>query len=359
MHKTSGMTKNGAVLLLLALAGGCGPDLLYLPMLAAGQLGAIVNSMPIDAALAGDTLTSEERAKLELIVDAREYGIQTIGLDAGHSFTTFVDTTDALQAYNVSASHKDRFEAVTWTFPIVGTFPYLMYFDADQAEHQVEFLAERDYDVFMYEVDAYSTMNTIPNPVRSTMLRRSDFSLVETVIHEMLHDTVWKANATTFNESLATFVGRAGAVAYFRDRFPDQPELVEQAIARNEDSDRYNAFIFELYAGLDAFYISDRTSEEKIAGREDIVQAARERFAREIQPLMNFPENYDWVEYLPANNAWLLGNYRYNLDLESFEQVYQLTGENWELALDVFEDASRAADPYAYLRAWVDTSQAP
>ena len=348
-------TKHGAVLLLLAalFGGGCGPDLLYLPRLAMGQLGAIVTSVPIEEALNNGDLAPEEAAKLELVVDARAYGVESIGLSPGQSFTTFVYTDDSSQAYNVSACQKDRFEAVTWTFPIFGGFPYLIFFDRAEADRYFERLAAADYDVFMYEVDAYSTMNAIPNPVRSAMLRRSEFSLVETVLHEMLHDTVWKVNATTFNESLATFVGRTGAVAYFRDRFPDEPELVETAMARNEDTDRYNDFLFELHWELDAFYRSDRTRAEKIAGREEIVQGARDRFAQEVQPLMHFPENYDWVERLPANNAWLLGNYRYNLDLDVFGEVYEAVGGDWPAALDVFRQASRADDPFAFLRAWV------
>lgn len=359
MKTKSVMATRGATLLFLTAlgGGGCGPDLLYLPRLAIGQLGTIVTSVPIEEALNNGDLAPEEAAKLELVVDARAYGIETIGLSFGQSFTTFVDTSS--QAYNVSACQKDRFEPVTWTFPIFGIFPYLIFFDRAEADRYFERLAAADYDVFMYEVDAYSTMNAIPNPVRSTMLRRSEFSLVETVLHEMLHDTVWKVNATTFNESLATFVGRTGAVAYFRDRFPDEPELVETAMARNEDNDRYNAFLFELYWELDAFYGSDRTRAEKIAGREEIVQGARDRFAQDIQPLMNFPENYDWVEHLPANNAWLLGHYRYNLDLEVFGEVYEAVGGDWAAALEVFRQASRADDPFAFLRAWVASAGNP
>lgn len=339
---------------LALLGGGCGPELLYLPSLAVGQFDAIVSSVPIEEAIGSGDLTEEEAGKLELILDVRQYAIETMGLADGISFTYFVDTGESSRAFNVSASDKHRFRPMTWTFPIVGTIPYLVFFDRDMADRQIDRLVEQDFDVFVYEVQAYSTLNLIPNPVRSAMLRRDNIALAEVVIHELLHDTVWTAGDTPFNESLATFVGRIGAVEYVTQRYPDSPEMVDTAMAQFEDTDRYTAFVFELYNELDAYYSSDLTSEEKVGGREAIYQAARERFFVEVHPLMNVPENYDWISDLPTNNAWMLGNYRYNLDLDLFEQVYEATGSDWRSAIDVFRSAARSGDPKGFMRDWLE-----
>jgi predicted aminopeptidase len=342
-----------ATLATLTLSG-CGPDPFYLPSLAGGQLDVLLNAKPIEQVISDGTLSEVEAAKLRLIEDARTYARDELGLQAGDSFTLYYDVRDATRLYNVSASHADRLTPLTWSFPIVGTVPYLGFFDLSAATNQADQLSASGFDVYTYEVDAYSTLNFLPNPVRSTMLQRGDISLVETVFHELLHNTVWRPGDVTFSESLATFVGRTAALEYIRARFPDSPEFESSAVAQFQDSDRYVAFIFELQNDLTDFYNSDRTTEEKLAGREAIFQAARDRFVSDVQPLMNAPESYDWVADLPTNNAWILANFRYNLDLDVFEQVYETTNRSWSRTIALFTEAAATPDPKAFLRNWLD-----
>lgn len=343
----------------IAAGAGCGPDLLYIPSLAVGQSQIVLRSVPIDEALAGETLTDEIRTKLQLIREVRDFARDRMGMTPGDSFKLFYDNTEGTRTYNVSASRKDRFDPVTWSFPIVGTLPYLGFFDRDRAERQLNTLRGDGFDAFMYEVDAYSTLDVFPNPVQATMLRRDAIALINTVIHEILHNTVWRRDDVTFNESLATFFGRNGTVDFLRERAADHPELVALAVARFEDTDRYNDFIFSLYRELEQWYGSDRPRDEKIAGREAVFQAARDRFVIEVQPLMNVPENYDWVVNLPTDNAWMLANYRYNLDLDLFDRVHQTVGGVWAQSIPVFSAAAAAPDPKAYLRDWLDANAPP
>jgi hypothetical protein len=73
----------------------------------------------------------------------------------------------------------------------------------------------------------------------------------------------------------------------------------------------------------------------------------------EVLPLMNVPSDYEWVAQMPGNNAWMLANYRYNLDLDVFAQVHATTGFDWRESLRVFGRAAKSRDPYAFLRAWM------
>ena len=356
------MTTKRAVLLgVLAFVpiGGCGPNPFYLPSLAVGQVDLMLNSIPIRDAIGGGDLSSDQVARLELIVDVRSFARDTMALAVGNSYTLFYDNAQAARVYNVSASDKDRFRAMTWTFPIVGTVPYLGFFNEELAADQERGLIERGFDTFTYEVDAYSTLGFLPNPVRASFLERDTISVTDTVIHELLHGTAWRQGDTEFNESLATFVGRTGALEYLASRFGDDSELAIEAMTRFEDADRFNAFMFELYDQLDVFYNSDIGGQEKIAGREAIFESARVRFMSDIQSLMNVPANYDWVERLPSNNAWMLANYRYNLDLVLFERVHEASGLDWARTIGVFQDATAADDPKAYLREWLGDDLAP
>ena len=345
-----------AGLVLAAPLAGCGVDWGYIFAAAVGQIDLLHGSVPISQATTSDALTSEQRTKLQLIRDARIYAHEIIGLNVGNNYALFYDSGGEPVAFNVSACRKDAFEPQLWTFPVVGTVPYLGFFDRQAADAKFDELAAEQLDVFMYEIDAYSGLGYFPSVVLSPMLQRLQISLAETVFHELLHSTIWRPNDVTFNESLATFVGRTAAIEYTANRYPEQPELVQNAIGQFEDVDRFSDFMLTVFNELDSFYSSDLPSEAKIAGRESIYQTARDRFAAEVQPLMNHPGTYEWVRNLPTNNAWLLGVRRYNLDLDVFQDVFTATGEDWPASLQLFRAAAAEPDPYAYLRTWLTTT---
>jgi len=130
---------------------------------------------------------------------------------------------------------------------------------------------------------------------------------------------------------------------------PDDP-IIQQALESQADTERFNAFLDDLRAELDEIYGSDMTREEKIAAREPIFEAARQRLADELLPAMNHPETYESYTTLNFNNAFMLVNERYNTDFDLFAGVYELTGRNWASALDLFQQAADSDDPFAFLR---------
>lgn len=344
------------LLLVALMQTGC-EGMSYLLHLAEGQFATQGETEPIDDVLASGRLSEEEEAKLRLVVKAREFAVQTIGLNAGSSYTTFYDTSGEPLAFNLSAAHRDRLEPLIWTFPVMGEVPYLAFFDEAYLRDVEAGLIADGFDTLSYELDAYSTLGVFEDPVRSTMLRRNELSLVDTIIHELLHNTIWRTNATTFNESLATFVGRQGAVEFLRAEFGEDSGWPEIARTYYADLDAINTFLRELYDSLAAFYAQPLSAEEKVAGREAVFQAGRDRFTREILPTLTYPDIFGWYTNLPTNNAWLLANYRYNLDLDLMEQVHTATGENWAATLDVFRAAASApGDPFTYLRDWLQAA---
>jgi hypothetical protein len=202
-------------------------------------------------------------------------------------------------------------------------------------------------------VDAYSTLGIFADPVRSPMLKRDEVSLADTIFHELLHNTIWRPNDTEFNESLATFVGRAGALQFIRSKYGDGSEQLAEAETHYADLERVHGFLLDLFARLAAYYSQPLSSEEKIVGREAVYQAGRERFAGEVLPQLIDAERYAPLADLPTNNAWMLGNRRYNLDLDLFGAVFAATGESWAASLDVFRLAVGQEEPKAFLGQWL------
>lgn len=336
---------------------GC-ESLPYIVQLAQGHFRSQGEAEPIDDVLASGRLSEEDADKLRLLVKARQFAVETIGLNGGQSYTTFYDTSGAPLAYNLSAARQDALIPKTWSFPIVGEVQNLVFFDEAYLHDTETSLEAAGYDIMTYELDAYSSAGFFVDPVRSPMLRRSTLSLVDTIIHELLHNTVWRPSAPMYNESLATFVGRQGAQEFLLAEFGPDYSWSRTAPLYYADTDAVSAFLSDFYAELEAYYAQPLSSAEKVAGREAVFQAARDRFVNEIQPRLNFPTVFASYGNLPTSNAYMLTHRRYNLDLDVLADVYAATGRDWHAALDVYRAAAGAAgDPFAYLRDWLAKQQ--
>ncbi len=335
------------------LSAGC-DGLFYVLRAAEGQFGVQGATEPIDDVLASDRLSEEDETKLRLLVKAREYAAETIGLDAGECYTTFYDSGGDPVVFSLSASPRDALEPVTWWFPIFGSQEHLMFFDEEYLRRVERELIDSGHDTYTYEVDAYSTVGFFKDPIRSPMLRRHTLSAVDTIFHELLHNTIWRPSEPVFNESLATFVGRTAAVEFLQVEFGEDSSWGDVGAAYYADVDTVNEFLLDLYDELATYYAGSLSKEEKTAGREAIYQAGRERFVTQVMPGLNYPEIFAGYTELPTNNAWMRAHYRYHLDLGAFDEVFAELGGDWSAMLDVFQSAARAAnDPFEYVRDWL------
>ena len=351
------MRRSGTILCIVALLyfpAGCDVDVPYALHAVTGQLGQTLTAVPIEEAINSGNLSEEQIRKLRLILEAHEFAHTQLGLYIDNSFHTFYDSGDRPAVTNVSASSKDRFEPVLWTFPFVGTLPHLGFFDVGSAKAKADELRSQGFDVYSYEVDAYTNGEPLQNAVLSRLLLRSDEDIVDLVFHELLHATISRPNDASFNESLATFAGKFGATQFFLMKAGASSPELSAAYERYDDRDRFRAFVLATYGELDAFYAEQfRDPEETILARKPLFEAAIARFNTTIKPLMNHPERYDFVKTLELNNAYLLLFRRYNLDLDVFEQVLAKQNGNWRLAMNVFRGAARSeGDAFEYLRNW-------
>lgn len=355
MKRFPGYLRFAAITLLLGfpLLAGC-DGVVYVLHAAEGQLSIQGTTEPIDDVLTSGRLSEEDEEKLRLLVRARDYAAETIGLDAGESYTTYYDSGDDPVAFSLSASPRDALDPVVWWFPIFGQQENLMFFDEEYLRQIEQELVDDGFDTFTYEVDAYSTVGFFRDPIRSRMLRRHTLSAVETIFHELLHNTIWRPGTPVFNESLATFVGRTAAVEFLLAEFGQDSGWGQVGAAYYGDSDAVDAFLLALYDELAVYYAGPLSSAEQIAGREQVYQAGRDRFVDAVLPTLNYPDAFGGYAELPTNNAWMRANYRYHLDLALFEQVFTALGGDWSAALDVFRSAASATgDSFDYLREWL------
>ena len=202
------------VIFLLALTPtGC-----YLSRGAWEESKILARRRPIDELVRDPRVEPAVRQKLRIVLAARAYAKDSIRLRAKESFTTFSQLEKDTLVLLLSAAYRDRLEPYTWWFPIVGRVPYKGYFDFDAARRAATQFYLDGYDVSLRPSDAFSTLGWFNDPLLSTSLKRDSLDLVNTVIHELTHNTFYAPGSTAFNESFASFVGSRGAAAFFRSR---------------------------------------------------------------------------------------------------------------------------------------------
>ena len=345
-----------AILPILAISNpGCvSMDLRYIFTAGAGQLNVVSNAVSLDKVLSDPTLEDQTHEKLLWIRQVRDYARDSLGLKVKKTYTTFYDTGDGPAAYNLSASRKDALEPLTWKFPIIGKIQYLGYFKEAQANEKARQLEAKGYDVTIYGAMAYSTLGYFRDPVFSSILVLDEGRLAELVIHELTHNTVYSTSDSEFNESVATFVGRKGSREFICQTLGADCELLKQADDLLQDNQIVNDFMAEVYDDLQAFYArTDLTSEQKIALRESLFLAARQRYTDEIAPKLNNPQRFASIGNMPINNAWILLNRRYNKDMKIFEDVYQACNQDLVAAIEVFKWAAKSGNSYQALQNWL------
>jgi predicted aminopeptidase len=163
-----------------------------------------------------------------------------IGLKPTQSYREYValDTPYVVQA--LSAANPLKLEPMLWHFPIVGDLPYLGFFSSERAENEMSKLRS-EWDVHLRPVPAYSSLGWFADLLYSSMLGGTEADIVELVLHESFHATLWIPNNVDFNERLASFVGSKGALEYLRKQ--GALELVQKAIQQGQSEAVFGLFI--------------------------------------------------------------------------------------------------------------------
>jgi len=338
----------GAALLVAVAAWYVSEDVRYVVRAGYEEARILLRRTPIAELVADTSTDAATRASLQLVLAARAFAADSLGLRAGETYTSYARVDRDTLVLVLTASRYDRLAGYRWRYPVVGEVPYKGFFDLERAQAEARRLERIGMDSYIRPSPAFSTLGYFEDPLLSTVLREDSVELAATVIHEILHGTVWVPGWVEFNESFANFVGYRGAEAFFRS-LGDRRNAA-RAAARWRDEMRLGRFWGDLASRLEELYAPG------IAG--PTLRDERQRIFRQAQADLaggtgRSLETIDGpaLAQRPLNNAAVLAHRLYRTRLEVFERLLAVKrGSLKEVVSEVMARAEGADDPWAALR---------
>ncbi len=348
-HKRS-IARAATLAILVGVLSGC--QLGYVVESAYSQAELLRKRVPIAEALKDPQLKEEERRKLRLAEEAHRFAETNLGLAITQNYTTFVQLDGPYVTYVVSAALKDELKPYLWKYPIIGAMPYKGYFKPDDTKETIAELKAQNLDVYMRGVSAYSTLGWFKDPILSSMLNYRDFDLVNTIIHETLHATIFFESSSDFNESLANFAGEKGAVLFYQKREGPNSPTARAILSDRHDEMIFSEFISKELNDLDVWYAAQK---EKSTGpiaenfRVARIREIQERFTAQVRPKLELKDSYKSFEKKEQNNASLLTYRLYYKDMGDFDLVMEKLGNDFHRFLAYCRTLKNESDPKAKL----------
>ncbi len=308
-----------ALLLSLGLAGcasGCSTG--YLWQATRGQLALVNRAKPIDEVVQNEKTPPRVKKLLEQIPDIKRFGEKN-GLKATKNYTDYVALDRPYVSYIVSACEDLKFKPMQWSFPIVGSVPYLGYFNRQDAFDYAADLRKDGWDVDVRGATAYSTLGYFKDAVLSSMLTSGDDALgdlANVVIHESVHATRYIGGQSFFNESLASFIADELTPVYLKEKLgANAPELRAYVDGEAESKKRGERFQ-AAYRELVKVYASSEDNEKKRAEKALV-------FNRLKEDLKISPERQ-------IGNSTMMQFRTYGTGRDEFVKLYQACGSDWK-----------------------------
>lgn len=331
-------------LALLALAGLTACDS-YLFHIARGQNALLERARPIETVILDPTTEPETAEKLALVREAVAFA-EHWGLDVGDSYQSYSQLDRDATVWTVYRAEKLEMNAVVNCWPIAGCVPYQGYFEETKAEEFLKEAQDRGYDAYMGGVDAYATLGWFPDPIASPALERSKTSLVELVIHESVHNTIYRPGAAEFNEALANTIAFALVKEFWSAKGVDTGQLEVFFAERDQARALFYRMINDTKAELEEIYAAkELVPSLRLRAKADAFARLKARYRAERHAFGGY--NYDGFFARDLNNAHVVSIGTYENARPELEAVlYGRFGGNVRRFLLAMDEVAKSSEDW-------------
>lgn len=317
-----------------------------------GQFKLLSSRVPVKEALKDPNIKLETKRKLLLAQETREFAEKELHLKNTKNYTSYVELDRPYVTYVVSAAERWKLKGYQWSYPFMGKMPYRGYFNEADAQELTDDMQKDGYDAYMRGVSAYSTLGWFNDPLLSSMLAYDDYDLVDTIIHETVHTTLYIKNAADFNERFASFLGQKGAEQFYLKKEGPNSKTLLKVKLRNTDMELFSKFISKELQDLEIWYDQLPADQYKEEIRQSRIKEIQKNFVTKIAPQMK-TDQFKHFPDLKLNNARLVLYKTYMRDLSDFEKLYQKLGRDYDAFLEKCKSLETSKDPEAELKSWV------
>lgn len=308
-----------AILIAAISLSGCS-DLSYYVQCAKGQIEIISSARPIAEVIKDPQTTPELRLKLEKILQMRNFAVTELGLPDNNSYRRYADIGRPYVVWNIVATQEFSLQPKQWCFPIAGCLSYKGYFKQAQAEQLEASLQAENYDVDLYGVQAYSTLNWFDDPVLNTFIASSDARLAGLLFHELAHQLIYIADDSSFNEAFAMTVQIEGVHRWLQKN--SKPVEWQRFLEHQKQSEVFQNYLSTTREKLSHLYQQNLPKEQMRKEKQLLLSNALERF-EELKESGQLGNGFDRWMARGLNNARLAGIATYRELVPGFQAILQ------------------------------------
>lgn len=310
------------------LLSGCS-HIQYLWQAGLGQWAIYNHERPIDEVIADPRTSSEVREQLKWIPEIKKYVEDELGIKSTSNYTTYSDIKRPYVVWSLTSAQKYDLQLKSWSFPIVGSFPYLGFFKKEMAEEWQMKEVQNGMDTNLRGVTAYSTIGYLRDPILSSMLSKKKSDLVNLIFHESTHSEIYIKGEGSFNEQIASYIGDYGEKLWIEKTFGENSNEMKQWHEEREDRRLFGKKMVKFADDLKKLYlgIAKLNDDEKKLKKEKAFEGYRSELLDEKQTPF---KTVNWKKYISSrfipefnNNAKLLAHLTYEDNQEVFDYLFE------------------------------------
>ena len=289
-----------------------------------GHLEVLSKRQTISSLLHNKSTPDELQQQLNQISKVRDFASQRLQLPDNGSYRSYVDLDRPYVIWNVVATPEFSLEPLQWNFPVVGNVSYRGYFDRKKADQFAQSLSEKDFDVIITGVPAYSTLNWFDDPVLSTF---SDWPLpavAKLIFHELAHQKLYIPDDTSFNESFATSVEQIGIEIWLQQtNDPNMQRRYQRQIKRQR---QFNNLLRTTRLALETLYARDIPRQQMISEKQQVFADMQQDYQQLRDDWQGYSGYDGWFSQL--NNARFAASDNYHRWVPAFLLAMEQEGHD-------------------------------